>query len=213
MKPKPSSTIRLELFSDGVFAIAIMLLVMEIKLPSHMDLQRMGGPWSALAQQWRDYVGCTLTFAIMGVLWANHHAMFEQIRRVDRWLLLSNMFLMMGVGFLPYATVVLAENLGDARAQTSATLFYGATLIFCSFAYNALWWSAAWRRRLVANHLDMIGVRTISRRNAASLAGTMVATATAFANVWLSLAIHLGLAFWNATIEHPEPDADTGPAE
>jgi uncharacterized membrane protein len=135
-----ASTNRLEAFSDGVFAIAITLLVLEIKVPSAEELRVAGGLWVALAQRWPNYVAYVLSFLVIGVMWANHHSLFEYIGRVNRTLIVSNLFLLMGVSFLPFPTAVLAAHLADPSMRVSATAFYGATLIFTSMTFNALWW-------------------------------------------------------------------------
>src|SRR5277367_1636571 len=108
-----SGTHRLEAFSDGVFSIAITLLVLEIKLPENPPIHSSGQLWLALAQLWTHYLGYVLSFFVIGVMWANHHALFEYIRRADRAVLLANLLLLMGVGFLPFPTAVLADHLND----------------------------------------------------------------------------------------------------
>ncbi len=108
-----SETTRLEAFSDGVFAIAITLLILEIKVPAGPETQDHG-LWRALLERWPSYVGYVISFATIGIMWVNHHALFKYIRRVDRALLLANLLLLMTISFLPYPTAVLAEHLSDA---------------------------------------------------------------------------------------------------
>jgi uncharacterized membrane protein len=196
-----ADTARLEAFSDGVFAIAITLLVLEIKVPGNAEIEQLGGLWSALAQRWPSYVGYAISFLIIGIMWANHHAMFEYIRRLNRALILANLLLLMGVGFLPFPTAVLAQHLADPTVRTQATAFYGATLIFTSVTYNLLWWTGRWRGRLLGSNLPPQALRTITRRYAFGPISYAVATALAFVNVWLSLGIHLTVALWNARSE------------
>ncbi|HEY4972506.1 MAG TPA: TMEM175 family protein, partial [Steroidobacteraceae bacterium] len=141
-------TARLEAFSDGVFAIAITLLVLEIKVPGAAEIAQLGGLWPALARRWPSYVGYGISFLIIGITWANHHALFQYIRRVDRPLLLASLLLLMGVGFLPFPKAVLAQHLGDEAVRTQAKAFYGATLVFTSITYNLLWWIGRWHGRL-----------------------------------------------------------------
>jgi uncharacterized membrane protein len=197
---EPSSTARLEAFSDGVFAIAITLLVLELKLPQ-ADVLAAGGLWPALASRWPSYIGYALSFLVIGVMWANHHALFEYIRRADRSVLLANLMLLMGVSFLPFPTAVLADHLADAATRTSATVFYGATLVFTSLSFNLLWYVGRRDARLLGREISQQGLRTITRRYA--IAGVLYAVATglAFVNVWASLAVHLVLAVWNGFSE------------
>lgn len=202
-------TNRLEAFSDGVFAIAITLLILEIKVPTEAELAAAGGLWTALAQRWPSYVGYVLSFLLIGVMWVNHHALFEYIRRVDRRLLFANLLLLMGVGFVPYPTAVLADHLADPATRTSATVFYGATLVFTSASFNLLWWVGRHERTLLGSGVHEQGLRTITRRYAIALVCYAAATGLAYVNVWLSLAIHLTLALANARSErkpgHPSP--------
>src|SRR4029079_13892081 len=111
-----SETTRLEAFSDGVFAIAITLLILEIKVPAGPETQEHG-LWRALLERWPSYVGYVISFATIGIMWVNHHALFKYISRVDRALLLATLLLLMTVSSLPYPTAVLAEHLPDADSR------------------------------------------------------------------------------------------------
>lgn len=195
-----STTARLEAFSDGVFSIAITLLVLEIKIPEDTHIHSAGLLWVALGQQWTNYVGYVLSFLVIGVMWVNHHALFDYIRRADRPVLLTNLLLLMGVAFLPFPTAVLADHLADPATRSLATAFYGATLVFTSFGFNLLWWAGR-RSGVLGADVAETGIRTITRRYAIALPCYVVAAGLAFINVWLSLGIHLGLALWNGLSE------------
>jgi TMEM175 potassium channel family protein len=105
-------TVRLVAFSDGVFAITVTLLVLEIRPPS--DDRNLLHELVAL---WPSYLAYGVTFLFVGQVWANHHVMFDQIRAADRVILLLNTLLLMVVAFLPFATSVLA---GALRSTQSA---------------------------------------------------------------------------------------------
>src|SRR5271163_2981964 len=94
--PSGAPTNRLEAFSDGVFAIAITLLVLEIRVPAS-DIHTASELWAVLGEKWPSYVGYALSFLVIGVMWINHHALFEYIKRVNRPLLVANLLLLMGV--------------------------------------------------------------------------------------------------------------------
>ena len=198
-----TTTARLEAFSDGVFAIAITLLILEIKVPGAGEIELSGGLWTALTQRWPSYVGYLLSFLIIGIMWANHHALFTYIRRVDRRFIFANLLLLMTVGFLPFPTAVLAEHLADAAVRTQATVFYGGVLVLSALAFNAVWWSGVRGRRLLGTDFDEAGLRTISRRYALGPLSYAVATGVAAISVWLSLGIHLALALLYALPEQP----------
>jgi uncharacterized membrane protein len=204
-----SETTRLEAFSDGVFAIAITLLILEIKVPTGAEIQDHGLT-RALLDRWPSYVGYVISFVTIGIMWMNHHALFTYIRRVDRTLMLANLSLLMTVSFLPYPTAVLAEHLPDPAARTEATVFYGVTLVVIALAFNALWWAGRGRHRLVGAGAHAGGMRTITFRYAIGPLSYGTATVVAFFNVWASLAIHFALALMYALSER-RMDGETNP--
>jgi uncharacterized membrane protein len=196
-----SGTSRLEAFSDGVF-YAIALLVLEIGLPD--GIHSAAELWLALGRLWTSYVGYVLSFLVIGVMWANHHSLFEYIRSADRAIILANLLLLMGVAFLPFPTAVLANHLADPGTRSLATALYGATLVFTSFSFNLLWWTGR-QRGALGDKIARERVRTITRRYGAALPCYAAATGLAFVNVWLSLGIHLVLVLWNGFSERTAP--------
>src|ERR687885_240656 len=102
---------RILAFSDGVFAIAITLLVLDLRPPElHGE-----GLWSALwLQEWTHYVSYALSFIVIGIVWAQHHHLFTMIRRADHIFLLINIFFLMWLVFVPFPTAVLSEYLNNS---------------------------------------------------------------------------------------------------
>jgi uncharacterized membrane protein len=129
-----SETARIEAFSDGVFAIAITLLILEIKVPA----PKQGNLAAALLRQWPSYVAFLLSFVYIGVMWINHHRMFTLIRRSTDALLVLNLLLLLGVTVVPFPTAVLAAHLGGPGEQTAA-LVYNATFVVLAIFFNLLW--------------------------------------------------------------------------
>jgi uncharacterized membrane protein len=127
-------TARLEAFSDGVFAIAITLLILEIKVPhdSAVPLQR------ALAEEWPSFVAFVTSFATIGIMWINHHRLFTLVRRVDHGLLVCNGLLLLGVTFVPFPTAVIAQHLGHPGEKVAAQ-FYSASFVVIAIVFNVLW--------------------------------------------------------------------------
>ena len=119
-----SETKRVEAFSDAVFAIAITLLVLEIKVPT----QDQGPLVAELLRQWPSYLAFLASFLYIGVMWINHHRLFTYIRKVNDMLLVLNLFLLLGVTVVPFPTAVLAEHLHGPDHQTAAVL-YNATFL------------------------------------------------------------------------------------
>lgn len=138
-------TNRLEAFSDGVFAIAITLLVLEIKVPPS---------GSALGKEllslWPSYFAYAVSFIVIGAIWINHHAMFDQIVRADHKLLLLNTLHLMLIAFLPFPTAVLAQALHDGANEPLATSFYGGTLTVIGVLVTVMWRYASHKHRLLS---------------------------------------------------------------
>jgi uncharacterized membrane protein len=152
---------RVEAFSDGVIAIAITLLVLEIRVPevSHGKLAH------ALAHQWPSYAAYVLTFFVIGVMWVNHHAMFQQIERIDRALLFLNIGLLMGIAFLPFPTALLAQYLREGGANARiATAIYSVTMAVIGCGYLVLWWYLARNPRLLREGFGAAGAQQAFRR-------------------------------------------------
>ena len=194
MSAATSETARVEAFSDGVFAIAITLLVLEIRVPEPEAAARAGGLVRALAALWPSYLGYLISFVTIGIMWANHHAIYQYIRRSDRYFLLINVVFLMCIAFIPFPTAVLAAYLPVTEGRQAAVAYYSATYVATALAYNALWWYGAWGRRLLGHDADPVAVRTISRRYLVGPAAYGVSLALAFVNVWASLAVHGVLA-------------------
>src|SRR5512143_3213463 len=108
-----SDTARLETFADGVFAIAITLLVLDIRLPPDDAIRELGGLRAALWHAWPSYLGYLTSFIVIGIMWANHHNLMKLIDRVDHGFITFNLLLLMCVAFLPFPTAVMAEHLMD----------------------------------------------------------------------------------------------------
>jgi uncharacterized membrane protein len=155
---------RLVAFSDAVFAIAITLLVLEIRPPSDYTNLLHG-----LVALWPSYLAYALTFLFIGQVWANHHVMFDHIRAADRVMLLLNTLLLMIVAFLPFATSVLAGALRSGHGLRTAVVFYGIAFSATALTFNAVWQYAR-RHRLLSETLDPAGATAIGRRFQLALA-------------------------------------------
>jgi uncharacterized membrane protein len=138
---------RLEAFSDGVFAIAITLLILEVRVdqPPGESLA------SALHHALPEIGAFAASFLQIGIMWANHHALFRLIDRIDQLVLLFNLLLLGCVSFLPLPTRLVAEHTDGADART-AVLLYGGTLTANAVAFNLIW------RRAVQANLLLDGV-------------------------------------------------------
>jgi TMEM175 potassium channel family protein len=136
-------TERIEAFSDGVFGIAMTLLVIEIKVPSH-ELVAANGLAQSLAALWPSYLAFLTSFVTVLVIWVHHHGIFALIRRHDHPFLYWNGFLLLFVTFMPFPTALLAEYLLHPEARVAANLYTG-TFLAISLAFDALWRHASVR--------------------------------------------------------------------
>jgi uncharacterized membrane protein len=182
---------RLEAFSDGVFAIAITLLVLEISIPDAPE----GGLWSALLDQWPSYAAFLVSFAVIGIIWVNHHRATRAVARVDTTLLFLTLLLLLFVAFLPFPTALLAEYIlhpGDAEV---AAAVYSATMLGMAVAFNLQWRWIARSDHLLHAHVDPATVR-VTVRGAVGIfiyAGTV---ALSFVSPLWTLAVHGAVAVY-----------------
>ncbi|MFJ9761530.1 TMEM175 family protein [Streptomyces sp. NPDC101149] len=146
-------------FSDAVIAIAITLLVLEIRPPD--DTRHL---LHGLAALWPSYLAYAVTFMLIGQVWANHHIMYDHIRSADRMVLFFNTVLLMDIAFLPFAASVLAEAFRDGHGQRAAVVLHGTAFELAAVLFNVIWWYARRDRRLLATTIDSAGVTAISRR-------------------------------------------------
>ena len=160
----PSATTqRLEAFSDGVIAIAITLLVLQIRVP-HVE---NGSLLDALLQQWPSYVAFVISFVVIGIMWVSHHSMFERIVRVDRGLLFVNLALLLGIAFLPFPTALLADYVREGGQNSHiAAAIYSGTMVFIGLAFMGMWAHLLGRPHLLVEGLPEGGIRRALQRSA-----------------------------------------------
>jgi uncharacterized membrane protein len=184
-------TSRIEAFSDGVFAIAITLLVLELRVPElHAD-ERL---WPALLAEWPQFGAYLTSFAVLGIMWVNHHSMFQQIQRADRKLIFLNLGLLLWTALLPFPTNLFAEYLRDDSINANvAAAVYSTNLTLAAIAFSTIWWHVL-RKHLVEHNLD----RAQQRRSVLRFAmGTVIYAATiglSFVSAPLTLLVQFLLA-------------------
>jgi uncharacterized membrane protein len=180
-------TSRLEAFSDGVFAIAITLLVIEIEVPHGEN----GGLARALASQWPSYAAYAVSFAVIGIMWVNHHTLIELVATVDRPLLFLNLLLLMFVAFIPFSTALLAEHLlSPSPDSNAAAAVYSANGVANAIGFNLIWRYIVRDARLLHAHLDVDQLRLRTRRFSLGLVIYPLTVALSFVSAPLTLAVH-----------------------
>jgi uncharacterized membrane protein len=149
----PNETARIEAFSDGVFAIAITLLILEIQVPPRTP---HGGLRAALVDLWPSYLAFLASFMTIGVMWLNHHRLFTLISKRDDWLIAFNLIVLLGVTWLPFPTALLAEHLqGPHPDQQTAAIVYAGSFFALAIMFNVLWRYAV-RAKIVYEDLNVL---------------------------------------------------------
>jgi len=146
-------TSRVEAFSDGVFAIALTLLILGIKVPELNDFETSDKLYRALVSLWPSYFAFILSFIAVLIMWINHHGFFKYLRTINSAFLYANGFLLLTVTFINFPTAVLARYF-ETPAFNIASAFYCGSMVLISVAYNLLWYSSAYKRRLVKNEVS-----------------------------------------------------------
>lgn len=171
---------RVEAFSDGVFAIAITLLVLTIAQPAHyQDLPHQ------LASRWPSFAAFVVSFAVIGIMWLNHHSLFTYFERIDRGLFYLNLLLLLTITFLPYPTGVLGQALARGEHAETAAVVYAVAMALNAWVWTALWLYGSHRRRLLRPSFPE------AERSIATLM---------FSSGVVLYTLSIGVAFWNAGV-------------
>jgi uncharacterized membrane protein len=140
---------RLVFFSDAVFAIAITLLALEIRLPSLGENLTDNQLLQSLLMIWQRYLSFAVSFLVIGVFWMGHHRKFRFIKRYDTKLLLLNILLLMGIAFIPFPTSVISEY-----SNRTATVFYASIMTAVGLLNASVWVYSSHNNRLIDPHFD-----------------------------------------------------------
>jgi uncharacterized membrane protein len=186
------STNRLEAFSDGVLAVAITLLVLDIKVPHptpHTSLAH------ELALGWPNYAAYVTSFITIGIIWVNHHAMISRLRQADHAILILNLLLLLSIGILPFATALMSAYLKQPQGQHLAAAVYSGSFLVMSLLFGVL------NRHILLRKAHMLVTpmpaerrRQIRSRAASGVVPYVVATALAPVSAYLTLAICAAVA-------------------
>jgi len=183
------SLARIGAFSDGVFAFAITLLILAIRIPHPTDSDAGRGLLTLLTQEWRSYLAFVLSFMLVGINWANHRVMFATFARANHGLVWLNLlYLMIGVAFMPVPTAVLGAWLGSPGNQLVAAVFYGAAATVGGLIYNLLWWYGAYAAKLTSPALSARERRAHTIAWAPAPVVVAILTAVAFASPSVAVA-------------------------
>jgi uncharacterized membrane protein len=186
---------RVEAFSDGVFAIAITLLILDVHVPH--DLPETTTPGEALLKQWPSYLAFLTSFALIGIMWINHHKLFTLIKRSDHLLLVFNSLLLLGSTVVPFTTSLLAEYIGHSDQRVAAMVYMGNFFVIAIF-FNLLWRYAAHDHRLLAPGVSEDEVHSINRAYTLGPPVYLLCFAIAYFSVPLALGMTIALVIFYA---------------
>jgi len=194
----PKETGRVEAFSDGVFAIAITLLVLDLKIPKSAELGTRS-LWPAIFAQWPTFLAYFASFATILVMWVNHHKMFNWIHRIDDVFLYLNGLLLLFITFVPFPTSLVSTYLTCPQGRSAAAIYAG-TYEAIAISFNLLWNYAARGGRLLGAHASPSQVRAITRQYRTGPILYLVALVLALFSAEASFAYCLLLAvYWSLT--------------
>lgn len=178
-------TSRLEAFSDGVFAIAATLLVLELRVPE--DTRDLVG---ALLRLWPAYAAYLVSFLTIGIIWVNHHTLLEHCTRVDRRFLYLNLFLLVTVGIVPFPTSLVDQYILSENGATPALVVYGLGAVLIALAFTGIFLYATHDHRLVGDARAARRLRAEGRLFPIGLGAYTLGIALAFVAPIASLVVY-----------------------
>ncbi|MFL6162209.1 MAG: TMEM175 family protein [Jatrophihabitantaceae bacterium] len=189
------NTGRLEAFSDGVFAIAITLLVLDLMVPPRHELAGRSLA-SALGAEWPSYFAYLVSFGVIGIIWVNHHVMCTLIKQTDRLVLFANLLLLLTVSVIPFPTRLLAEYLTSSTDSHVAAAIYSASMLAMSIAFTLLFLAISRDARLLHAPLDRMTVRRTLRSFSIGGVCYLTTIGLSFLSAVLTLIVHALLALY-----------------
>lgn len=194
---------RLEAFSDGVFAIAITLLALNLQVPS-----RSGhGLPRALGHQWPAYAAYVVSFMVIGIIWMNHHSMLRSVRLVDRRVLVVNLLLLLTVGLIPFATALLAAYLRAGFDGRVAAAVYSGVMFAMAVSFSLLWLAVLHDGAHLHKDVDPAAARLTLRRFGMGQGAYLATIGLAFLNAPLTLTVHFAIACYYIFEQLPVPSS------
>jgi uncharacterized membrane protein len=193
------TTNRLEAFSDGVFAVAITLLVLEIDVPGGENL------WHDLKEDWPSFAAFAVSFWVIGIIWVNHHGVIDHLRRADRGVLYLNLLVLMTVVFIPFSTELFAVHLKSGADEKVAAIVYSSSFLAMGMSFGLLWTYVTSRREALGVSLTDEEVRSTRRSFLIGNPIYALAFAMSFVSPAAVLAIVALVAFYYAIVGMRSP--------
>jgi uncharacterized membrane protein len=204
---------RVEAFSDGIFAIAITLLVLQLAVANPSHVHTASGAWHELAHLWTAYDAYLVSFLVIGIMWLNHHTVFGYVARVDRGLLIINLILLLVVAALPFPTALVSDWLNEpGPAEVSVAVFSGF-MVAHALTFQALWWWLTRTGHLFDRRVDVEAARRTRLRFAAGTVIYPILVGLSFVSPVVTLGLHFALALYYAFNQLPIPLKPDVPAD
>lgn len=207
---------RIEAFSDAIFAVAITLLILNIRIPPMPQNQNEQSDFTlalALLHDWPFYLAFLTSFATIGIMWINHHRLFNYIKSSNNMLLILNLLLLLLVVFVPFPTILLTDY-RQPQYHLPAEL-YSATYVLLAICFNILWRYASYKNRLLDKRANSLEVQAISRQYMFGPLLYLIAFGLAFLYVPASIIWNLLLALFFALpgriVSQPHTQRRTNP--
>lgn len=198
-KPQDKETGRLEAFSDGVFAVAITLLALDLRVPRLGEHATALSVASALAHNWPSYLAFVTSFFTVLILWVSHHSIFRLVQKTNARLLFANGLLLMLTTVVPFSTSLVTEYLRSPAAKLACAV-YGGVFVVMSLAFSLLWYGVLADRKLLKPDASTEVVERINRNYRLGTPAYALATAGAFVSPYLTIGICTALwVFWAFT--------------
>ena len=192
--PQPSGTGRVEAFSDGVMAVAITLLVLDLRVPEPEPGRSLA---RGLLELWPNALAYVISFIAIGIMWLSHHTMFHRLARVDHSVLVLNLVLLLCIVVLPFTTSVLSSYLDVSGQGVLAAVLYAGSFLVTSSLFFALQYHLLKRRpHLLREAPDPVQTRSILRRGLVSIPVYVLAAAAALVSPYLTLGICMALGLF-----------------
>lgn len=189
-------TLRIEGFSDGVFTIAVTLLVLDLHFPEENSIQNGNDLLVFLKNQWPAFLAFILSFFSIFIMWVNHHKIFKQIYRRNSAIMFANGLILFLVSAVSYPTALLARYF-DGEASSVVVALYTGIFVMINLAYNLLWFLATRNKKLLRPGITDTAIKKIHNNYLYGLPIYVIALILSFWIPAVSLMIILGLwIFW-----------------
>lgn len=201
----PETTSRIEALSDNIFAVAMTLLILNIKIPSSANPEIAQHLWPHFIALWHHLVMFAVSFLIVGLYWVLHHRVFATIKRSDRALLWINLFFLLFVALIPFSTGLL----GEFDENRTAVLIYGVNIMIVGFMLLGIWRYASAHHRLIDLGIDQKLATVVSFQILAMPAMCALAIGVSYLSTTASLGIYLlapMIYLWPASRRKPKSD-------